>query len=319
MEPDHAAERHRDRRTFLDARAARPAAGGAGPRSRTFEAPDIGALRISEMDASGIDMQILSETAPAVHELDPDKAISLARRSNDYLHEQIGKNPTRFAGFAALPVSDPKAAADELERAVTKLGFKGAMFMGLCKGRFLDEKFFWPIFERAEKLDVPIYLHPSIPHPAVTEAYYKDYLQDFPMVIRAAWGFTVETATQMIRMVLSGVFDKYPNLKIIVGHLGETLPFLLWRIDQALSRPGSKRISFRDVFSSHVYLTTSGNFSNPALLCCVQELGIDRIMFAVDWPFVANPLGTNWVDTIPLCEEDKIKILSGNAKRLLRM
>ena len=184
---------------------------------------------------------------------------------------------------------------------------------------FLDDQQFWPIFERAEKLDVPIYLHPSIPHPAVTEAYYKDYIQDFPMVIRAAWGFTVETATQVIRLVLSGVFGRYPNLKIIVGHLGETLPFLLWRIDQALSRPGPKQISFRDVFSSHVYLTTSGNFSNPALLCCVQELGIDRIMFAVDWPFVANPLGTQWVDTIPLCEEDKIKILSGNAKRLLRM
>ena len=125
--------------------------------------------------------------------------------------------------------------------------------------------------------------------------------------------------TQAIRMVLSGVFDAYPDLKIIIGHLGETLPFLVWRIDQALSRPGAKTISFRDIFCSHFYLTTSGNFSNPALLCCVQELGIDRIMFAVDWPFVQNSLGTGWLDTMPLCEEDKIKILSGNAKRLLRM
>jgi predicted TIM-barrel fold metal-dependent hydrolase len=145
-------------------------------------------------------------------------------------------------------------------------------------------------------------------------------VKDFPMVIRAAWGFTVETATQAIRLVLSGVFDKYPDLKIIIGHMGETLPFLLWRIDQSLSRPGARRaLSFRDVFSSHFSITTSGNFSNPALLCCMQEIGIDRILFAVDWPFVANPLGTEWMQTAPICDEDKVKILSGNAKRLLRM
>ena len=124
------------------------------------------------------------------------------------------------------------------------------------------------------------------------EAYYKEYVKDFPMVIRAAWGFTVETATLAIRLVLSGVFDAYPRLKIVLGHLGETLPFLLWRIDQALARPGGKALSFRDVFCSHFYITTSGNFSNPALLCCVMEMGIDRILFAVDWPFVANKPGS---------------------------
>ena len=280
---------------------------------------DMGELRLKEMDEAGIDIQVISHGAPSAQKLTGPEAPAIAARVNDRLAAVVKARPDRFAAFAALPTCDPVASANELERTVTKHGFKGAMIHGLTGGLFLDEKQFWPIFERAEKLDVPIYLHPSIPHPAVTEAYYKDYIQDFPMVIRAAWGFTVETATQTIRMVLSGVFDKYPNLKIIIGHLGETLPFLLWRIDQALSRPGAKPLSFRDVFSSHVYLTTSGNFSNPALLCCVQELGIDRIMFAVDWPFVANPLGTKWVDTIPLCDEDKIKILSGNAKRLLRM
>jgi predicted TIM-barrel fold metal-dependent hydrolase len=219
-----------------------------------------------------------------------------------------------------LPTADPAAAADELSRAVEKLGFKGAMIHGTANGVFLDDKRFWTIFERAQKLDVPIYLHPSIPMQAVMDAYYKDYVKDFPMVIRAAWGFTVETATQAIRLVLCGIFDKYPDLKIILGHLGETLPFLVWRIDQSLSRPGSaKSLSFRDVFCNHFYLTTSGNFSDPALMCCVQEMGVDRIMFAVDWPFVANPLGTKWMESVPLCEEDKIKILSGNAKRLLRM
>jgi 2,3-dihydroxybenzoate decarboxylase len=120
-------------------------------------------------------------------------------------------------------------------------------------------------------------------------------------------------------MVLSGVFEKFPKLKIILGHLGETLPFLVWRIDMTLKRPGQKGMSFRDIFSNNFYVTTSGNFSNPALLCCVMEMGIDRIMFAVDWPFVPNPPGTTWMESVPLCDEDKVKILSGNARRLLRM
>jgi len=281
---------------------------------------DTGEIRLKEMDEAGIDIQVLSHGAPSAQSLTGPDAAAITARVNDRLADFVKQKPDRFAAFAALPTCDPAAAANELERAVTKHGFKGAMVHGLTGGLFLDDKRFWPIFERAEKLDVPIYLHPSIPHPAVMDAYYKDYVKDFPMVIRAAWGFTVETATQAIRMVLSGVFDKHPDLKIIIGHLGETLPFLVWRIDQALSRPGgSKLLAFRDVFCSHFYLTTSGNFSNPALLCCVQEMGIDRIMFAVDWPFVQNPLGTKWVETIPLCEEDKVKVLSGNAKRLLRM
>ncbi len=145
------------------------------------------------------------------------------------------------------------------------------------------------------------------------DAYYKDYLRDFPMLARAAWGYTVETATTAIRLVLSGVFDAYPRLKIVLGHLGETLPFLVWRVDHALARPGAKTTSFRDIFCSHFYITTSGNFSNPALLCCVMEMGIDRVLFAVDWPFVANKPAVQWMDTVPLCDEDKIKILSGNA------
>jgi len=139
------------------------------------------------------------------------------------------------------------------------------------------------------------------------------------MVIRAAWGFTVETATLAIRLVLSGLFDEHPNLKIILGHLGETLPFLVWRVDQALSRPGHKQVSFRDVFCGNFYITTSGNFSDPALLCSVMEMGVDRILFAVDWPFVANDPATRWMENVPLSAEDKAKILSGNAKRLLRM
>jgi 2,3-dihydroxybenzoate decarboxylase len=279
---------------------------------------DLGELRIREMDEAGIDVQVVSHGAPSTQKLSGDGAVRLARRVNDRLHAAMAANPQRFAAFAALPTSDPAAAADELERTVG-LGFKGAMIHGLANGLFVDDRRFWPIFARAERLDVPIYLHPSVPHPAVMDAYYKDYAREFPMVIRAAWGFTVETATQAIRLVLSGVFDAHPRLKVILGHLGETLPFLVWRIDQALARPGHKTLRFRDVFCRHFYITTSGNFSNPALLCCMMEMGVDRILFAVDWPFVANQPATRWMEGVSLCDEDKIKILSGNARRLLRM
>lgn len=281
---------------------------------------DVGQGRIAEMDAAGIDMQILSHGAPSVQRIeDAALAVSLATGANDRLAETVRSHPDRFAAFAMLPTADPEAAADELERAVTRLGFKGAMVHGLAGSLFLDDKRFWPIFERAQALDVPLYLHPAIPHPAVIDAYYKDYVDKYPNLLRAAWGFTVETATQGIRMVLSDVFNTYPRLKIILGHLGEGLPFLLWRINMALVRDGAGPSWFRDTFCEHFWITTSGFFSDPALLCCVQEMGVDRILFSVDYPFVENQPGTDWVHRIPLCAEDKAKILSGNVKRLLKM
>ena len=285
---------------------------------------DLGALRLKEMDAAGIDLQVLSHGAPATQRIEGDLAVQVARGANDRLFKATQSHPDRFKAFAVLPSNEPKAAADELERAVTKLGFKGAMLHGLSYGEknsglFLDDKRFWPIYERAQKLDVPIYLHPAVPHPAVVEAYYKDYLQQFPGLLTAAWGFTVETATQGIRMVLSGVFDKYPGLKMILGHLGESLPFSLWRIDMALQRPGNAPTPFRDTFRNHFWITTSGNFSTPALLCCVMEMGADRILFSVDYPFVPNPPGVKWMDSVPLGPEDRAKILHGNAERLLRL
>jgi len=296
-----------------------PDAGREGEALRRLV--DLGELRLKEMDEGGIDIQVLSHGAPSTQKLGKDIAADLTRRVNDRLHQAIQAHPTRFAGFAALPTADPKAAADELERTVTKLGFKGAMLHGLQDGTtFLDDQRFWPIYERAAKLDVPIYFHPGMPHQAVIDAYYKDFAKDFPQILRAGWGYTVETATQAIRLVLSGVFDTHPNLKVILGHLGETLPFLMWRADMALARPGAaKHAGFRDVFASHFYVTTSGFFSDPALLCCMMELGIDRILFAVDWPFVANSPATRWMESVPISDEDKAKILSGNTKRLLRM
>ncbi|HEV8029630.1 MAG TPA: amidohydrolase family protein [Stellaceae bacterium] len=280
---------------------------------------DVGQGRIAEMDAAGIDIQVLSHGAPSVQRLDAELAVRLARGANDRLADTVRAHPDRFAAFAMLPTADPKAAADELERTVTKLGFKGAMVHGLTGGLFLDDKRFWPIFERAEALDVPLYMHPAVPHPAVIDAYYKDYVEKYPNILRAAWGFTVETATQGIRLVLSNVFDSYPRLKIILGHLGEGLPFLLWRINMALVRDGAGPNWFRDTFCEHFYITTSGFFSDPALLCCMMEMGVDRILFSVDYPFVENSPGTAWMERVSLSAEDKAKILNGNAKRLLRM
>lgn len=280
---------------------------------------DLGALRIREMDEAGIDVQVISHGAPATQRMDAVIAVPLARRANDRLHEACRAHPDRFAGFACLPTADPKAAADELERTVTKLGFKGAMVHGLTNGVWFDDKRFRPIFERAQALDVPIYIHPALPHPAVVEAYYKDYLKDYPQLLTAAWGFTVETATQGIRLVLSGVFDTYPRLKIVLGHLGESLPFSAWRINMALSRGADRPSAFRDTFCEHFWITTSGNFSTPALMCCIMEMGVDRILFSVDWPFVPNVPGSKWMADLPLGLEDRTKILSSNAKRLLKM
>jgi 2,3-dihydroxybenzoate decarboxylase len=278
---------------------------------------DLGALRIKEMDEAGVDYQVISHGASSAQNLPADIALDMTRRVNDRLHAAVKQHPKRLGAFAAVPTHDARAGADELERCVTKLGFHGAMLHGLANGVFLDDQRFWPIYERAEKLDVPVYFHPAAPQPVVVDRYYKEYVKVAPAILSAGWGFTVEAATGAVRLCLSGVFDKYPNLKCVLGHLGEGIPFLIARMDEALSR-GSK-IRFREAFSSHFSVTTSGFFSNPALLCTMQELGIDRILFSIDYPFVKNTTGTEWLKTVPLCEEDKIKLMNGNARRLLKI
>ncbi len=280
---------------------------------------DLGELRLKDMDEAGIDLQIISHMQPGTQLLDPESAVRLAREANDTLHAAIRTHPDRFAGFAELPTPDPKAAAEELERTVTRLGFKGALVNGLTHGRFLDDKRFWPIFERAHALDVPIYLHPAVPHPDVLDAYYNDYrsASGFP-VLAVLWGFTAETALQAIRLILSGVFDTYPRLTFILGHLGETLPFMLWRCDWLHNLIVGKS-GFADCFREHFYVTTSGNFSQPALDCCLKEVGVDRILFSVDWPFNSNTEAVGFVRAASLDEEERGKIFHDNAARLLRL
>ena len=295
----------------------------SGPRGISAHTParqldDLGEMRLRDMDAAGIDVQVISHMQPGTQLFDADTAIVMARKANDALYMATRAHPARFAGFAELPTVDPEAAADELERTVTELNFKGALINGLTAGAFLDEKRFWCIFERAQALDVPIYLHPSIPHAAVTQAYYSDYRRaNFPF-LTVAWGFTAETALQAIRLVVSGVFDAYPRLKIILGHLGETIPFTLWRCDWLLGHVGG-RSGFADAFREHFYPTTSGSFQGSALACCITELGVERIMFAVDYPYNSNMEGVAFVRAAPISEADKEKILHGNADRLLRL
>ena len=281
---------------------------------------DLAEIRLKAMDAAGVDVQVISHGAPSGQKLPKQVAAQVCREANDRLAEACSVNAKRFAAFAALPTPDPQAAADELERVVTKHGFKGAMIHGLTgeENKFLDGKEFWPIFERAEALDVPLYFHPAEPHPAVREAYYRDYEKEFPMLSTNAWGFGVEAATQGIRLILSGVFEKHPNLKIVLGHMGENLPFASWRIDEAISRRG-RTSTFMETFCDRFWITTSGFFSTPALLCSMQVMGVDHILFSIDWPFVQNEPAMEWMEGLPLSKEDKEKIYGGNAKRLMRM
>lgn len=279
---------------------------------------DFTTVRLAEMDAAGVDMQVLSHAPPGLQAVAAASAADVARRANDRLAAVVASNPSRFAAFASLPTTVPEAAAEELERAVVELGMKGAVIHGLTDRLFLDDKRFWPIFQRADALGVPVYIHPADPHPAVTEAYFGAYAQTHPMFMRAAWGFTFETGTQAVRLVLSGLFDACPGLQLILGHFGETIPFLLTRIDEALGRDTPMK-DFRAQFSRHFHVTTSGFFSDVALLCCLQELGIDRIMFSVDWPFASQPAGIEWVSRANLSAADRDKLLHGNAARLLKL
>lgn len=197
---------------------------------------DLTERRIAEMDAAGIDMQVLSLNSPGTEPLAADEAVKIASSSNDFLAAAIEHHPGRFAGFAALPTAVPDLAADELERMVCQHGFKGAVINGHIQGRYLDDKFFWPILERAEALNVPIYLHPAPPPQSVIDTYYTGNFSSevTRMLSTAGWGWHIETAVHILRLIFSGALDRYPNLQIIIGHMDEAIPFMLQRIDLVL-------------------------------------------------------------------------------------
>ncbi len=282
------------------------------------ELADLTGSRIAQMDAHGVDVQVLSFTSPGAQGFAADEAIPMAKDANDRLAATMKAHPTRFAGFAALPTAAPEAAAEELERCVKDLKFVGTMIHGHTRGEFLDDKKFWPVFARAEKLDVPIYLHPTLPAPAAIKAYFEG----FEEIARAGWGFAIDTSIHFLRILFSGVFDEYPRLKIILGHLGEGLPFAMHRLHdhtyRAAKHRGLKRTPL-DYIRDNLYVTTSGNWYEPAFVCTLMAMGADSILFAIDWPYEANKTGMEFFNQLALNDIDKEKIAHGNAERILKL
>ena len=278
---------------------------------------DLGESRLKVMDDNGVDLQVLSLTIPGVELMDASTGTALARNVNDALADVVRKYPDRFLGFAALAPQSPEEAADELERAVKELDLKGWKTHSNYGDSYLDEKRYWPIFERAEKLDVPIYLHPSFPTIPQLKTDYGWALSGAP------FGFGIETAICMMRLVLSGVFDRYPGLKVILGHLGEGLPFLLARIDYPYvipwfdpnARPElNKKPS--DYFKNNVFVTTSGNYYEPAFMCTYEAMGIDRILLGTDYPYEDPDECIRFLEGLSIPKEEKDKIYYGNAYQL---
>jgi uncharacterized protein len=282
---------------------------------------DLGDGRISDMDAVGIDVQVLSPAASDFDKLQPATANALARDTNDQLAATVRAHPRRFAAFATLALQDPEKAAAELQRCIRQLGFKGAMISGTIGGRFLDDTRFTPLFETAQDLDVPIYLHPAPPPQAVVDAYYSGLPGHLGYVLSTAgWGWHVETGMHCLRLIISGVFDRFPRLKIIIGHMGENLPFSIARADAVFAR-GPKHLERRvaEYFYEHFYITTSGYFTAPPFLCALQVVGADRILFAVDYPFSPNNVGRNFLDSLSVNPADMEKISHRNAEQLLKL
>lgn len=281
---------------------------------------DLDSGRLRDMDESGITMQVISATMPGADLLDGEEGIRFAKATNDQLAARVRQHPSRFAGFAHLPMRSPEAAADELERAVSQLGFRGAMINGMTQDRFLDDARFAPILARAAALDVPIYIHPNLPPQAVFDLYYAGLppIRDH-LLARAGFGWHAEVGIHVFRLALAGTFEKHPGLKIIVGHMGEMLPFMLDRMDHAATDLAFLDKGISDIILDRVYITTSGVFSTPAFLCALTKFGADRILFSVDYPYSKAAVAKSWLDTIPVSPADKQKIMHGNADRLLKL
>jgi 5-carboxyvanillate decarboxylase len=286
---------------------------------------DMGKGRLKEMDEAGIDMQVLSLSIPGVDEFNAKDGTAAAKMINDELAAMVQKYPKRFVAFAAIAPQDPIAAAKELERAVKQLGAVGTMINSHIHGEYLDNQKFWPVLEKAEKLDVPIYIHPKVPNPAMVKPY-----QGYPGLTNAMLGFAAETSLHAMRMILSGVFDKFPKVKIILGHLGEAIPFWLWRLDsrfdEELESDPTTREFYKKLkkkpsqyFRDNFYVTTSGMFWEPPLKFVIQVLGSDKVLFAADYPYESSKLATEFIDAASISASDKANVCHRNAERLFKL
>lgn len=285
---------------------------------RLFE---IGDKRVAEMDAAGIDMQILSLNAPGVEQIEPVDAIPCARDANDFLAEAVKRHPKRFAGFAALPIQSPDEAAKELDRCILKLGFKGANINGHTRGRYLDDPFFKPILERADTLGVPIYLHPTVPHKPVADALYGGFSPTVTGILASAgWGWHIETAIHVLRIILGGVFDRHPNLQVVIGHMGEAIPFMLPRLNRNLN-PHVTKIArpIGDYLRQNIHYTFGGFNFATTFLNLLLEIGVERIMFSVDYPYGSMQDAQGFLSHIPVSQADRERIAHVNAEALFKL
>ena len=301
---------------------------GYRPRTLPKDAPsplellaEVGERRLKSMNDAGISVQVLSNSGPGPDLVAGPDGVAMARETNDQLAKIVTDRPDRFAGFAALPLQSPDAAAKELSRAVKELGFVGAMVHGTTEGRFLDHASFDQILAAAEELDVPIYIHPHIPPEAVRQAYFSDLPTGAGRVLETAgWGWHSETAIHVLRMVVAGTLDRHRRLKLIIGHMGEMLPMMLDRSDQVfaldvdhLQRPVSRTVL------DQVWITTSGIFNEPPFLAALLTFGIDHIMFSVDYPYAPDALGRKFLERISLSPADMEKLTHGTADALLKL
>ena len=291
-------------------------------KTKRNELADLGEARIADMDASGITVQVLSVAGPGADLVPGQPGIDLARAYNDTLAEACTRHPERYRGFAHLPLLAPDAAADELERTVRQLGFCGALVNGATDGRFLDDPAFEPVLACAEALDLPIYLHPGIPVQAVRGAYYDGLPGNFSFSMAlSTWGWHYDTAIHVLRLVLSGALDRHPRLKLVIGHMGEALPFMLDRIDETTAAQAKEQLrrSVRQTILDQVWITTSGFFTMAPFMATLLSFGVDRIMFSVDYPFASNARARAFLDALPVSPADRAKIAHGNADRLMKL
>jgi predicted TIM-barrel fold metal-dependent hydrolase len=285
---------------------------------------DVTGERLKSMNVNGITIQVLSVDGAGANLLNAEQAPAFATRYNDLIADRIAGFESRFTAFAHLPMTAPIAAADELERTVKEYHFRGAMIRGLTQDQFLDHPRFAPIFERAEKLNVPIYLHPGLPPKKIADIYYSGLPHHSGMSEALAcygWGWHSETALHVLRLLFSGIFDMYPKLKIIIGHMGEMLPMMMARSERAF-KPGNGGANQRtliDTFHQQVHITTSGFFTQPPLKIALDTFGIDNVMFSIDYPFSTNEMGVDFLKEIELPEEQVAKIAHGNADKLLSL
>src|SRR5262245_57843392 len=308
----------------------------AAIRRRGFPAPDIvwgqtlkrnelaqlGDARIADMDASGITLQVLSVAGPGADVVPGADGIALARDYNNALFEATSRHPDRYQGFAHLPMHSPDAAADELERCVKELGFCGLLVNGPTDGRFLDDPMYAPILARTAALDVPLYIHPGVPSEAVRDAHFNGLPGNFSFQLAAStWGWHAETAVHVLRLALSGTLDRHPGLQIVVGHMGEAIPFMLDRIDETTAAEAKKHLrrSVRQTILDQVWITTSGFFTMVPFVAALMTFGADRIMFSVDYPFASNVRARAFLDALPVSTADREKIAHGNADRLMNL